>query len=42
MVVFVEESAEPFVSANAQMRDRGGIGDRLGQRYRGRAFTMSR
>ena len=30
--VFVEESAEPIVSADVQMCDRGGAGDRFGQR----------
>jgi hypothetical protein len=30
--VFVEESAEPIVSEDVQMRDRGAAGDRFGQR----------
>jgi hypothetical protein len=33
--VFVEESAESIVSADVQMRDRGGVGDRFRQRTQG-------
>jgi hypothetical protein len=30
--VFVEESAKAILSADVQMRDHGGAGDRFGQR----------
>jgi hypothetical protein len=32
MVVFVEESGEAITSADVQVRDRGWVGDRLGER----------
>ncbi len=35
MIVFVEESAESIVSADAQAGECRGIGDRLGQRAQG-------
>jgi hypothetical protein len=41
-VVFVEESAEPIVSVDVQMRDRGGVGDRSGSGCSGRAFATPR